>query len=77
MTEFRPPNYAKMTQFGPFSQKMTYFDQIDQLITFFTKFLSINLTEIIFRNFKGKNNLTSFAKFWHMTSFWPQNITKF
>ena len=51
MTAFWPQNYAKMTQFGPFSQRMTYFDQIDQLMTFFIKFLSINLTEIIFRNF--------------------------
>ena len=38
MTAFWPQNYAKMTQFGPFSQKMTYFDQIDQLMTFLQNF---------------------------------------
>ena len=41
----------KMTKFGAFSPKMTYFDKFSPLMTFLTKFMSINLTEIFFRNF--------------------------
>ena len=46
-------------------------------MTFLSRFLSINLSEIIFRNIYGKNYLTTFPKFWHMTSFWPQKWPNF
>ena len=42
----------KMSEFWTFSPKMTYFDQIDPLMTFLTKFMSINLTEIVFINYE-------------------------
>ena len=49
MTAFWPPNYAKMTQFGTFSQKMTYFDQIDPINDIFDH-MYVHKSEIIFRN---------------------------
>ena len=67
---------TKMTQFWPFSPKMSYFDQIDPINDTLTKFMSINLTEIIFKKFKRKNYLTTFPKFWPVAPFWPK-MTQF
>ena len=62
-----------MNTFGQFSPKDLFWPNWPPLKTFLTKFMSINLTEIIFRKIYGKNYLTPFPILWSMASFWPQN----
>ena len=64
----------KMTQFWSFSPKMT--SKLTPLISFLTQYMSINLTEIIFRNFYSKMFFTISQKFplshifWRRSPFW-------
>ena len=66
----------KWRYFGHFHQKWPILTKLTPLMTFLTKFMSINLTEIIFRNFYGKIYLTTLPKSWHLTSFWRPKYTK-
>ena len=52
MTSFWP---QKWPNFDHFHQKWPILTKLTPLMTFLTELLSINLTEIIFRNFYGKN----------------------
>ena len=59
---FGTQNMPKWPDFEHFHQKWPILTKLAPLITYLTKFLSINLTEIIFRNIYGKNYLTIFPK---------------
>ena len=70
-------NFGLRRYFAPKWPNFDHFHQkwpiLTPLMTFLTKFMSINLTEIIFRNILRKNFLTTFPKFWPVAPLWPQN----
>ena len=70
---FGPQNVPNLNHFR---QKWPILTKLTPLMTFLTAFLSINLTEIIFRNLQGQNYWTNFPKFWHMTVFLPPNYAE-
>ena len=60
------PKYAKMTLFWPYSPKIPILTKWTPLMIFVSKFMSINRTEINFRNLYGINgdNVVKRAHFW-------------
>ena len=70
MTSFWSP---KCPKFDHFHQKWPILTKFTPLMTCLTTFLSINLIEIIFRNFKGENYFNTFPKFVIWRNFGPQN----
>ena len=64
LDHFHPPKWLILTKLAP-------------LMTLLTKFMPINLTEIIFNNFYRKKCLTTFPKFWPVASLWTPKMTQF
>ena len=58
MTSFWPKNMPKCPDFDDFDQKLPILSKLIPLMTFLTKFMSKNLTEIIFSLKVYKNHLS-------------------
>ena len=69
MTSFWPQKWGIFTNFH---QKWPILAKLTPLMTFLVKFIHGDPPGIIFPNFWRKIFLTTFPKFWLMTSFWPQ-----